>query len=111
MKPTSLLNHLSSAFIIFIGTTSLAYAVDPQALPTGGQITAGLGSINQTNNQLTVTQTSNRLITHWDNFNIGAQAGVNFQQPNNSSVALNRVAAGNPSQILGSLTANGQVFL
>lgn len=85
--------------------------VAPTTLPTGGQIVGGSGSISQSGNTLTVTQGSDRLITNWNTFNIGSQARVDFRQPGASSMALNRVLDQNPSQIMGSLTANGRVFL
>lgn len=36
---------------------------------------------------------------------------MNFNQPNQSSIAVNRVLDNNASQIMGKLNANGQVFL
>ncbi len=47
----------------------------------------------------------------WLSFSIGAGKAVQFNQPDASSVALNRVTGVEPSLILGSLTSNGQVFL
>src|SRR5206468_12709830 len=48
----------------------------------------------------------------WHTFNIGARESVRFNQPGSSSVVLNRVTGGlGPSEILGTLTANGRVFL
>ena len=88
-----------------------ADALDPGALPTGGRITSGQGSVVSSGNQMTVTQQQNKMIVDWDTFNIGRNAGVTFVQPNASSSALNRVSGQNPSQIFGSLKANGQVFL
>ena len=88
-----------------------ARALDPAALPTGGQIVAGSGSIAWSGSAMTVTQTTNKMVANWSTFNIGQNASVAFQQPNVASVALNRIADQNPSQIMGSLSANGQVFL
>ncbi|MFZ2446245.1 MAG: CHAT domain-containing protein [Syntrophobacteraceae bacterium] len=88
-----------------------AGALDPGALPTGGHITAGKGNISVSGSQMTVTQQQNKMIANWDTFNIGKNAGVTFVQPNSSSVVLNKILDQNPSQIFGSLKANGQVFL
>lgn len=88
-----------------------ALALDTNTLPTGGQITAGSGSISRSGGKMTVTQTTGRMITDWSTFNIGSNASVNFAQPGSSSVALNRIYDQNPSLIYGSLMANGQVFL
>jgi filamentous hemagglutinin family protein len=51
------------------------------------------------------------MVVNWNTFNIGTGAAVNFVQPNASAVALNRVLSTDPSQIFGSLTSNGKVFL
>ena len=83
----------------------------PTALPTGAQIAAGQANIVQQNNTLTVQQQTDKLITNWQSFDIGSQATVNFQQPNSDSVALNRITNQDPTQILGNLNANGQIFL
>lgn len=87
------------------------YALDPGALPTHGQITAGSGSISQSGNVMNVVQGSDRMAATWNTFNIGSAARVNFAQPSASSVALNRVTSSDASQIMGQLHANGQVFL
>lgn len=89
----------------------LAYALDSTALPTEGQVVAGSASISQTNHQMTVHQQTDRMVANWSSFNIGEQALVQFQQPNAASIALNRVINSNPSEILGTLSANGQVYL
>jgi len=88
-----------------------AYALDPGALPTGGQVTAGSGSISQSGNVMNVVQGSDRMAATWNTFNIGSAARVNFAQPSASSVALNRVTSSDASQIMGQLNANGQVYL
>ncbi|HHR4276520.1 TPA: filamentous hemagglutinin N-terminal domain-containing protein, partial [Salmonella enterica] len=80
-------------------------------LPTGGQIVAGQGSISSGGNQMTIHQGSHGLVTNWNSFDIGKNHTVQFVQPDSSAVALNRVTGGHESQILGTLTANGQVML
>jgi filamentous hemagglutinin family protein len=86
----------------------------PTELPTGPQTQGGSATYttNSGTNTLTVNQSSQNLITNWNTFNIGSSATVNFAQPNASAIALNRVTGDtNPSQIMGTLTANGIVFL
>ena len=56
-------------------------------------------------------QSSSQAIVNWQSFNIGSAATVNVHQPGVSASLLNRVTAGAPSKIFGSLRANGQVFL
>jgi len=58
-----------------------------------------------------IQQKDAKVILPWDGFDIGAQNQVEFHQPDSNSVALNRIDSADPSQILGALKANGQVFL
>jgi filamentous hemagglutinin family protein len=83
-----------------------------QSLPTGGQVTSGTGSVSQSSaTAMVVTQTTDKLGMTWQTFSIGAGHSVQFVQPSASSIALNRVIGGSRSEIYGSLSANGQVFL
>jgi filamentous hemagglutinin family protein len=79
--------------------------------PTGGQVTAGTGSIAQAGNITTITQDSSKLSLSWTSFNIAPQETVDFLQPSASAVAINRIFGANGTQILGHLNANGQVYL
>ncbi|MBT9487474.1 MAG: filamentous hemagglutinin N-terminal domain-containing protein, partial [Rubrivivax sp.] len=84
----------------------------PGALPQGAQIKNGQVIIsNPAANQLLVQQASQRSIIHWQSFNIGRDAAVEFKMPSASSSSLNRVTGGSLSQIFGSLKSNGQVYL
>ena len=96
---------------VLLATGGTAKAIDPNALPTGGQVVAGQANIAQSGNAMTVNQQTDKMIANWNTFNIGQNASVAFQQPGASSVALNRILDQNPSQIYGRLSANGQVFL
>ena len=86
-------------------------AAAAQTLPGGGRVAAGEASIATGPQTLTVTQSSQRAVIDWQSFSIGANNRVVFDQPNSTAVALNRVLGADPSVILGSLTANGRVFL
>lgn len=81
------------------------------AAPVGGQVSAGSGQITQNGNTTTIQQGSDRLAINWNSFNVGANESVRFNQPNANAIALNRVLGQDPSKILGSLSANGQVFI
>lgn len=94
-----------------LALTAVAVITHAQTLPVGGEIAAGQGAIQQAGNVLTVTQSSQNLVINWRQFDIGANEVVRFSQPNSSAIALNRVFGSDPSQILGSLDANGQVWL
>ncbi|WP_321532197.1 MBG domain-containing protein [uncultured Desulfuromonas sp.] len=97
--------------ILQLVTATRALGLDAETLPTGGSIVSGTGSIQTSGATMTVNQGSQQLIATWDSFNIGQKASVNFAQPGTTAVALNRITDQSPSQILGSLSANGQVFL
>ncbi|NTV03049.1 MAG: filamentous hemagglutinin N-terminal domain-containing protein, partial [Chlorobiaceae bacterium] len=88
-----------------------AQALAPDALPQGGQVTAGNAAITVDGNRMTVDQSSTQMIANWQSFNIGEQAAVRFNQPDAASSALNRINGQNPTEILGSLSSNGRVFL
>ena len=81
------------------------------AQPTGGQVVSGQALIGTPSNGLmTIHQTSQKAILHWQDFSIGLGEATHFAQPQ-GGVALNRVTGGNASRILGSLSSTGQIFL
>ena len=81
------------------------------ANPAGGQVVGGSAAISQSGSELDITQSSSRTVIDWQSFSIGAGETTRFIQPGASSIAVNRVTGVDPSQILGKLTANGQVVL
>lgn len=82
------------------------------ATPQGGTVVGGNVTIKQTSpTRVDVTQSTNRGIINWKSFNIGSNEHVNFNQPSSSSVTLNRVTGGSPSEILGRLSSNGHIWL
>ncbi|MBX3166668.1 MAG: filamentous hemagglutinin N-terminal domain-containing protein [Candidatus Eremiobacteraeota bacterium] len=102
-NPRTLLASLTMAAALY--GTSLA-------LPTDGQVTNGQVNIgNPVNGQMTIQQLSDRAIINWNGFSINANEALRFIQPSQLSAILNRVTGQDPSVILGSLQANGRVFL
>lgn len=116
-KKNSAVTLLASAVLSLLsglfGGNAFAQQAPPAALalPSGANVVSGTASFQQTANSLTVNQSTDRLITNWQTFNIGTDAGVRFNQPGSRSIALNRVLSNDPSYIYGALSSNGQVFL
>lgn len=81
------------------------------ALPQGASVNTGSASISTIGAQMAITQSSDKASINWQSFNVGTGASVNIAQPSASAVLLNRVVGNDPSQILGKLSANGQVIL
>ena len=92
-----------------LALTVTAHAGAP--LPTGGNVVAGTGTIEQSGNVMTIDQGTAKMAIDWSSFSIGQGHTVIFRQPSTSAVALNRVLGADPSLIQGALSANGQVFL
>ena len=95
---------------IAVAVLLLAGAQAAHAVGTG-TITDGTGSISRNGNTTTVTQTSNKLIVNWDQMNVGANDTLNFNQKSASAAVLNRINSADPTTILGTLNANGRVFI
>ena len=83
----------------------------PTARPQGGSVVAGQATIGQTVAQTTVAQSSQRAAIDWRSYDIGSGHSVVYQQPNSSSITVNRVTGPDPSQIAGSIHANGQIVI
>ena len=81
------------------------------AAPFGGQVVNGGATINGGGNLTTINQTTNRAIINWQGFGIGNGQTVQINQPGVNAALLNRVTGNLPTQIDGSLLANGKVFL
>lgn len=80
--------------------------------PTGSEVVGGAVAISAPDATHTViNQTSQDAVVNWQQFNVGSQEYVIFNQPNASAAILNRIIGGDASTILGNITANGRVFL
>ncbi len=82
------------------------------ANPEGPVIAAGGVAIRPGGpGQLDIVQTTSKAIIDWQRFGVGEGEHTRFQQPDANAIALNRVVGPDRSDILGRLSANGQVWL
>lgn len=100
-----------SAPSVFLAIALPALAWAQASLPTGASVAAGSASFSTAGNSMTVRTGGERTIINYSSFSVGAGSAVQFVQPGASSATLNRVIGSDVSQILGSVTSNGQIFL
>ena len=81
------------------------------ANPKGGQVRSGSAHISESAGRVDVHQQSDSAVLSWDSFDIDAGEVTQFHQPGKDAVAINRIFQGDASKILGSLQANGHVYL
>ncbi|MFL9935727.1 filamentous hemagglutinin N-terminal domain-containing protein, partial [Paraburkholderia sp. RL18-103-BIB-C] len=90
--------------ISLAGLSLVHTAIAGGVLPHAGRYAAGAGTIAGQGDALIITQPgSTRGVIDWNSFSIGKGNTVTFD--NGSGATLNRVTAGAPSAILGSLNA------
>lgn len=80
------------------------------ANPQDPSVRAGEAQFSARGNLLEIHPTDGAVI-HWNDFSIAPGETTRFLQPNASARVLNRVTGGRLSELLGTLEANGQVFL
>ncbi|WP_374536390.1 two-partner secretion domain-containing protein [Chitinimonas taiwanensis] len=90
--------------------TLACYAPLAQANPAGAEVVAGNAQLQQQGNSLVISNTPGTII-NWQSFSIQPHELTRFVQQSAQSAVLNRVVGQDPSQILGQLQSNGQVFL
>ena len=104
--------HMITRFLVGLlvyligGFPTLAYA-----LPKGGVISSGAGTIESSDASLTVTQTTDKIVIDWESFSVGNNESVIFLQPNSNSSALNNILGNSRTVVEGNLSANGQIVL
>lgn len=107
-----MLNHtliITGAFLTLPWASTLGLAA-----PVGGNVVSGSATIGidpGDPNRTIIDQSSQNAAINWSSFNIANTESVQFNQPNVNAIALNRDFSGSPSQIFGSLDANGNVFI
>ncbi|WP_294177338.1 filamentous hemagglutinin N-terminal domain-containing protein, partial [uncultured Selenomonas sp.] len=102
---------LGGVGIVAAGAALVGTSSPASALPQGGEVAAGAADIAKSQAEMAIHQATENAVINWQSFNIAANERVNIFQPNAQAALLNRVLGGNPSEIFGTLTANGRVFL
>jgi filamentous hemagglutinin family protein len=97
-------------YLALLVTLFLIVPTNGFCLPHPNEVVSGGASFSVSDNTMQVA-TSDKVIINYDSFNISDSEAVRFIQPCASSCALNRVISSIPSDILGSLSANGRIFL
>ena len=104
--------RILAAAVVGLALATPAWAeLAANALPTGSVVKYGDIGIAQSGNTLNINQASQAGIIHWNSFNIGSGATVNFNQPNVSSATLNRITGNETSIIQGAMNATGAVYV
>ena len=107
--------YLIVTLLVYLSPIPYAYAnpLLQNPAPNGGNniASAGGATVKSSGNTETITQTTGNAVIDWSSFNIGAKQYTRFIDPNSSSLTVNRVHDMNASQILGTLSSNGNVVL
>ena len=105
MKNVFVISVLTLTVVLTAGTPAFA-------LPQGEQVQSGQATFDRSQSDvLNIHQSSDKMIADYQGFSIAGHEAVNFLQPSSSSIALNRVVGADPSNIFGTLTATGKIFL
>ncbi|MDW3716589.1 MBG domain-containing protein [Pseudomonas sp. 2023EL-01195] len=106
--PLAPLSRLCCAVLLGLGITYFASA---DTLPQIQDVVAGAASISSDGSSMRIDTGTPTTVINWKDFSIGPDNRVHFQQPDGSSVTLNRVTGTNASAIYGVLTSNGKLVL
>jgi filamentous hemagglutinin len=90
--------------------------LDINGLPVGAN--APTQSVQNAHTIVTIQQTQQQALLNWNTFNVGKDTTVKFDQSAGGAdvgtwIAFNKISdpSGNPTQILGSIQAQGQVYI
>mgnify|MGYP001809747629 CR=1 FL=1 len=113
MRPRHPARTLLRSTTALAGVVGFMLGAGPaRANPEDGRVVAGQAVIERPGpGQVDIRQDSGRAVIDWQSFSIGPGEHTRFHQPGPDAITLNRVTGPNPSEIMGRLSANGQVWL
>lgn len=101
----SKIKHYTAVILI------LLFNMPVYAAPSGGNVVHGNVNISQNGSNTVINQNTDKAIINWDSFDVNKGENVFFNQNSSSSIILNRVTNGLPTNIFGNISANGNVFI
>ena len=109
---SELLHTMLLATSALVASTLLTSSGALAGGPSGGKVAVGSATItNPSSTQTVVNQTSQKALINWNSFSVPSGSSITFDQPNTSSLTVNRVTGPNASAIDGQLLANGNIWL
>ncbi|MGA1980172.1 MAG: filamentous hemagglutinin N-terminal domain-containing protein [Sedimentisphaerales bacterium] len=103
---------LSRQISVFLAISCLIFNSHIRAAlagPKGAQVINGQVGFQQSGCNTTITA-SDKAIINYSSFDIAQPETVRFVQPSSNASVLNRILSANPTNINGTLLANGRVF-
>ena len=91
---------VSALYSAFQLVSNTALAGD---LPSGGVVKSGDIDISRATDSLQILQKTDKGIIEWQDFSVGRDKFVHFQQPSKTSATLNRVTGDFTSKIAGQI--------
>ncbi len=89
---------------------SVLIALPAWAGPAGEKVVRGKVRVDRAGDVTTITA-SNKAVINYRSFDIASGETVRFVQPGASAKVLNRIQGSDPTNIAGTLTANGRVYI
>ncbi|MDI9347440.1 MAG: filamentous hemagglutinin N-terminal domain-containing protein [Methylacidiphilales bacterium] len=109
-------NAFMSNNMIFALWCLMTLGINAQASPVLDNVADGTINVSTSINSsgstdTTIVQTTNQATVSWRTFDIQATESVRFTQPSANAIIFNNITSENPTQILGTIVANGRVVL
>ncbi|MEZ5500754.1 MAG: filamentous hemagglutinin family protein [Steroidobacteraceae bacterium] len=105
------LSALGTAFSVSAAELPIPCAGGACGVNAGSFVTSGAATAVQSGNTLEINQTTPSAVLNWQSFDVSEDGTVNFNQPDSTAVALNRIFQNDPSRIFGAVNANGRIYL
>lgn len=101
----SKIKYYTAVILVFL------FNIPVYSAPNGANVVHGDVNISQNGSNTIINQNTNKAIINWASFDVNKGERVLFNQNSSSSIILNRVTNGLPTNIFGSISANGNVFI